>query len=326
VDLREAHEHGRRRLLRDVRPDLPDDFITAVEMALSPRPEGRYATAGEMEAALRRISGLEGTEAERVARPSPASLDRARRRRRRRVLGTAAAAAAAAGVVTWIALRPEPPGSPGAGPKAPVGVAAELPPPSVPETLQPHGLDVQADLYRKGALADELLEDGSRVAPGDALYLQLRSEDDLHVYVVNVDGSGQGTLLFPLDSLEMKNPLHGGQEHLLPGAVGGRRLGWQVSQPGGEEAFIVVASRERLSDLESELAGLRAAREGESVQVEPFVVAALRGYRGIKGLVETGAPSPGGPEERIARILRDAQQSRGAGLWIKEYRLSNPPG
>ncbi|HXW03626.1 MAG TPA: tetratricopeptide repeat protein, partial [Vicinamibacterales bacterium] len=42
-----------RRHLRDVRPDLPAAFVEAVERALERSPERRYASAGEMEAALR---------------------------------------------------------------------------------------------------------------------------------------------------------------------------------------------------------------------------------------------------------------------------------
>ena len=43
-----------RRLLRDVRPDLPESFINIVERATAERPEDRYATVGELEAALAR--------------------------------------------------------------------------------------------------------------------------------------------------------------------------------------------------------------------------------------------------------------------------------
>ena len=46
---------GRRQIrrLRDVRPDLPSSFITVIDRALDPDPAARYASAGEMETALR---------------------------------------------------------------------------------------------------------------------------------------------------------------------------------------------------------------------------------------------------------------------------------
>jgi hypothetical protein len=50
--LAEAHRSGDRKRLRDVRPDLPDDFVTVVERALDPDPRRRFASAGEMHAAL----------------------------------------------------------------------------------------------------------------------------------------------------------------------------------------------------------------------------------------------------------------------------------
>jgi serine/threonine-protein kinase len=47
-----AHQRGERRHLRDGRPDLPDSFVAVVERAIDPDPARRFATAGEMDAAL----------------------------------------------------------------------------------------------------------------------------------------------------------------------------------------------------------------------------------------------------------------------------------
>ena len=47
-----AHASGRRKTLRDVRPDLPAAFVRVVDRALSPDPAGRPATAGALEADL----------------------------------------------------------------------------------------------------------------------------------------------------------------------------------------------------------------------------------------------------------------------------------
>ena len=40
-DFRVAHASGRRRLLRDIRPDLPPSFIRVVETASAALPEER---------------------------------------------------------------------------------------------------------------------------------------------------------------------------------------------------------------------------------------------------------------------------------------------
>ena len=52
-DLVLMHSSRERKLLSDVRPDLPAAFVQAVEHALAARPEQRYRTAGEMMAELR---------------------------------------------------------------------------------------------------------------------------------------------------------------------------------------------------------------------------------------------------------------------------------
>jgi serine/threonine protein kinase/tetratricopeptide (TPR) repeat protein len=51
-DLRDAHRTGRRRRLRDVRPDLPSAFVRAVEHATAANPSERPATAAALEAEL----------------------------------------------------------------------------------------------------------------------------------------------------------------------------------------------------------------------------------------------------------------------------------
>jgi serine/threonine protein kinase/Tfp pilus assembly protein PilF len=51
-DVRAAHRDGRRRLLRDARPDLPSAFIRVVQRATAISPEARYESAGALEAAL----------------------------------------------------------------------------------------------------------------------------------------------------------------------------------------------------------------------------------------------------------------------------------
>ncbi|HEY8549131.1 MAG TPA: protein kinase [Vicinamibacterales bacterium] len=51
-ELRLVHRQGRRRRLTDARPDLPDDFVRAVERALDPDPQRRFESAGAFSEAL----------------------------------------------------------------------------------------------------------------------------------------------------------------------------------------------------------------------------------------------------------------------------------
>jgi serine/threonine-protein kinase len=50
--LRAAHAAGSRVFLRDLRPDLPQPMVDAIERALDANPARRFASAGEMERAL----------------------------------------------------------------------------------------------------------------------------------------------------------------------------------------------------------------------------------------------------------------------------------
>jgi serine/threonine-protein kinase len=58
-DLRQAHERGDVKLLRDLRPDLPEPFVRVVDGALAQDPARRYATAGALERALIEVLRLE---------------------------------------------------------------------------------------------------------------------------------------------------------------------------------------------------------------------------------------------------------------------------
>ena len=63
AEIADAHARGDLRRLRDRRPDLPAEFVSAVERALATVPEERFASAGEMEAALSRVIAARGNTA-----------------------------------------------------------------------------------------------------------------------------------------------------------------------------------------------------------------------------------------------------------------------
>lgn len=97
--LRAAHARRAARSLRDLRPDLPEAFVRAVERALAPVDE-RFASAGEMQEALALQLG-------RTAGEAPAAAPR----RRPLWLGVLATAAGIAAVVLSWQWRPRPPAS-----------------------------------------------------------------------------------------------------------------------------------------------------------------------------------------------------------------------
>ncbi len=75
--LREEHRHGRRRLLRDLRPDLPAAFVRMVDAALSARREERPATAGAMEALLESTLGRDSVASRAGSGAAPQPSGRA---------------------------------------------------------------------------------------------------------------------------------------------------------------------------------------------------------------------------------------------------------
>ncbi len=59
-EVERAHRLQERRHLRDVRPDLPEEFVHTVQRALDPDPRQRYQSAGAFESALARFLGATG--------------------------------------------------------------------------------------------------------------------------------------------------------------------------------------------------------------------------------------------------------------------------
>jgi TolB-like protein len=72
-DLVSAHGRGEITPLQDVRPHLARPFVRVVEQAIDPDPARRFASTGQMEAALARILG---SRAERAATPRLTTLER----------------------------------------------------------------------------------------------------------------------------------------------------------------------------------------------------------------------------------------------------------
>jgi TolB-like protein/Flp pilus assembly protein TadD len=73
-DFRIAHASGRRRLLRDVRPDLPPTFIRVVDAAMTALAEERPESAGALEALIERAAGRVGAGTWTTA-PGPADAE-----------------------------------------------------------------------------------------------------------------------------------------------------------------------------------------------------------------------------------------------------------
>jgi len=107
AQLRQAHAEGRRRRLRDLRPDVPDPIVEVIERAIAADASQRYTTAADLEHGLITASGSQAA----LVRSGSAGTGPARRWRTNAWTWVAAAAAivaVAAGIIaTW--FRPAPP-------------------------------------------------------------------------------------------------------------------------------------------------------------------------------------------------------------------------
>lgn len=97
------------------------------------------------------------------------------------------------------------------------------------------------------------LADGTPVRLGDALALQLSASRPSHVYVLNEDADGELSVLFPLDGLDLANPLPAGRALELPGETAGRALSWEITSPTAYEEFVAIVSDRPLPALAQRL-------------------------------------------------------------------------
>jgi serine/threonine-protein kinase len=312
-ELRRVHARNdpdraiRRRaaMIRQLRPEVSRAVARCVAQACAP-VDLRFRTALDLKAALERAS--------RSSWPSWA-------------LWTAAASLALLALGFWGASKlassrtPDP-----ASASLPVRVAtqpspvAEAPSAAPQESVEParaatsaqaagDSYAIEAALSLRTSTGDRPLASGDRVSLGDALVLTTRASRPVHVYVINEDEQGSTSLLFPLSTCELSNPLAAGRSS-LPGRCNGAEMAWQVSSRGGREHFLIVASPERLPELEQQLARLAVPSWGGTP-------------RGVGALVGAAAPAPRLQElKELARIASEPK-THARGVWVKEVVLRN---
>jgi serine/threonine-protein kinase len=310
-DLRAAHAQGRRRHLRDARPDLPDDFVRAVEHAMAADPSGRFESLGSLEDALVPVTST--TDRPRTVAGGHGSLVRARVQR---WIAVPAAAIVVLGGAT--AVRYARPDAVATAPPPALDTAAVVATSGVAPASATY--EIEAALYRIRQRTEERLQPGARVAPGDELYLKLQASTPLHLYVVNEDEKGAAFLLFPLPGQPQDNPLPAGRVVTLPGA-----LRWRVTSAGEREHFLVFASPDPVESLEQAFARLPTPKEGVPLASAELPDTTLEKLRGVGGL--TPAPAPESRGAGLSRLftvpLTDARE-QARGLWVRQITLDNP--
>lgn len=308
--LRQAHDAGQRARLRLLRPDLPGPFVQVVEQAIEPSAADRPADAAAFERALANSLSPE-------ARAKHAQEARVLRRAWARQLAPAALVSAAALLVLLVTTQWPGQRSVERSPSA-VAPPLEAPrsAPVAPSVVTPPTLAVAAWVRTRDGVG-ERVQSGGLVRVGDELSLDVRSEEPLHVYVLNEDDAGAVFTLFPVPGSDLANPVPAGRTLALPGARAGESMHWQVSSPASRERFLVIASRTPLAALEERLASMPPVREDEPLAYAELDPPALEQLRGV-GRLKPASPSRrrGGKLEAVADALAGEP-----GVWVREVEL-----
>ena len=185
---------------------------------------------------------------------------------------------------------------------------------------------VEMSLLRRAEGADERLLDGTRIGPGDKLFVELMGNKELYVYILDEDSRGEAFVLFPA-SLDISNPLPPNVRHRLPGTLAGQQQFWQVTSAGGRESVFLIASLEPLHDLEREIAKIPIAEAGRAVSEQRLDRLAMdRIARGIGGLAGAGAERADRAAVGLGRLatILPRQRESASGIWIRRVDLENP--
>jgi hypothetical protein len=301
ADVELAHYRQEVRRLRDVRADLPEAFIRAVEGAIATDPRERHQSAGAFEAALARA-----LDAPRAV------IDRGSKWM---AIAASVTAIVLVGVMYRAAQRTA---------EAPGRAALPLPQGMVSASLAP-AYEIDAALYRLQGVNKERLQSGARIAPGDNLFVEVKASVPAYVYIVNEDDEGETFLLFPLPEQTITNPLPARTATRIPGAQAGRDIYWQVTTAGGRDHFLIFVSPERLTTLEKTFAALPRPEIGKPVLNAKLPSEAVGVLRGVGGL--TSSAKATGTGARLAQQYQTPLSETAettSGLWVRQLTLDNP--
>ena len=287
--------HTRPRPLREVRPDLPERFVQAVERALAEQPADRYQSAGQFEAAL-----LQAGAVSRV----------------RILAGLAAVALIGVGgaAAMMLGLLPR---------SGEVSSAAAATAPSY---------SINAGLYRSGEADGTEVRLGAddRLARGDRVSLQLQASIPAYVYIVDEDERGKSFLLFPLPGQGTTNPLPAHVRHRLPGVVDGQDMAWQVTTAGQREHFLLFVSPTPSPEFERMFERLPPPTVNGpslSAQLSPQDLDVLRG---VGGLAPSPKPAAGAQVDLQLRNVPEFSTplslatETAHGVWVRRLSVANP--
>ncbi len=338
--LRAAHGEGRRRHLRDARPDLPSRFVAVVERALASHPEDRYASAGALEVALSQAVEPSVSGAASQAQPEERAAPAGRTRPPWILAGLTALA------VWAVSTQRGPPSAASSElPRADAGMSVEE---GARSTLAPSNASSEetasarsggagapgdpfvAPIDPSGRLEERAAGEATNAdaygiqlawaATDEGLRLEHRATRALWLYVLGRDDQGQPALLFPLPGVEPESPLAGRERHRLPARLGGGEAAWTAAEVRG--GLLVIASPGALVGFENEIRALRLPRTGPVRRV-PLSSETLAQLQTALDAAGAGASAFGRPG-RLFDLARPAtdHQELVRGVWIRRVEWS----
>ncbi|MGH9384779.1 MAG: serine/threonine-protein kinase [Vicinamibacterales bacterium] len=303
TDVVSKHERGESMRLRDARPDLPEEFVRAVEQAIAANPAMRYESAGTFAAALSHFI-------------EPSSRHIAARRPSRTIVVGLVAGIAFAAIASWLWRA-----APATSPEPASRVSAPTAAPSSASAPAGASYEIDAGFYRVTDAAAEPLGPETRLAIGDRLFFTVQATVPTFLYIVNEPEQGEPFLLFPLPGSRVQNPLPANQRVRVPGD-----LYWQVTSAGGREHFVVFASPDRVPAFEEAFAALATPSAGRAPRdAAPLPSATAERLRGVGGLVSTVPPGQAGA--RFSSLFTTPMSGRreaANGLWVRRLTVENP--
>jgi serine/threonine-protein kinase len=302
TDVIGKHERGESVRLRDARPDLPEEFVRAVEQALATDPAGRHESAGAFAAALSHF-----------IEPSARHLSSIRSSK---VIVAGLIATAVLVAVAFSMFRSSPATAPEPGTS--VSVPASATSPAAPAGVS---YEIDAGFYRVTGDTPEPLVADSKLAPGDRLFFTVQTTVPTFLYIVNEPEQGEPFLLFPLPGSRVQNPLPANQRVRVPGD-----MYWQVTSAGGREHFVVFASPDRVAAFEEAFAKLATPSAGRTPSdAAPLPAATAERLRGIGGLVPARrADNAAARFSSLFTTPLPGARETAQGLWVRQLTVANP--
>ncbi len=110
---------------------------------------------------------------------------------------------------------------------------------------------------------------------GDQVKMLVQLTKDCYVYVVHVGSKGEVSLLFPYDIKQISTDYKTGRNYYIP-----KGRGWDVLDNNtGRETFYVLASTDRLLDLEAKLGNYFSADASKQTDLGKDVVTEIRNVK-----------------------------------------------